>query len=277
MQKNALSSLVLGSLLSTLLLTSCSHKLAPSGNYQTTPVVADGVPDEWKLPLRFSNESYTLQYTVTNDNKNIYICILSRDEATQLRMLRNGMSVCFDPKGEKNKNISIAFPIRKQPEPDAYRNRSGNPITAADMKSRKEQLLLQSDYYNTIGFQHIENGQYALKDNKSDIQVAMKLNNEDSLLVYEAIVPIKDVLGADLSPKSESRNFSVGIVLNAAPGQGGGNGNYSRPSYGGMRGGMMGMRGMGGGRGNYGSSQRSAGAKEETDWYQFQLASGKNN
>ena len=254
------------------LFTGCSHKMAPEGHYQETPIIADGNVNDWSLPLRFSNASYTLQYNITNDKKNLYICILSRDEATQLRMLRAGMNVYLDPKGEKSKKTGIAFPIRQQPDPENYRSRNGNPITGTDNKSRKEQLLLQSDYYNATGFLNIENGQFGLADTKSPIRVAMKLNNNDSLLVYEAIVPLKNIIGADLGPRSDRTNFSVGIILNAVPGQGGGNGGGGpRPSFGGggMR--MGGMRGgMGGGR-RYGSSGNSQGAKEEENWYQFGL------
>jgi hypothetical protein len=250
-----------------LVYTGCAHKLAPDGHYQTTPVVADGNAGDWDLPLRFSDEKYTWQYNITNDNRNIYICILSREDLTQLRILRAGMSIFFDPKGEKNKAISISFPIKKQPDPENYRSRNGNPIPGGDNKSKKEQLLLQSDYYNTTGFLNIENGQYNLLDQKNSIQVAMKLNNDDSLLVYEAIVPIKNIVGSDLGPGKEIKNFSVGIVLNGVAARGGSGGNGSRPSFGGMRGGGMRGGGMGGGRG-YGSGTSPA-VKEEAAWYTF--------
>jgi hypothetical protein len=257
-------------------LTGCSHKMAPEGHFQETPVVADGSAGDWTLPLRFSNETYTLQYTVTNDNQNLYVCVLSNDYATQLRILKTGMSIYFDPKGEKNRTIGIVYPIKKQADPDNYRNRNGNPVTAADSKTRKEELLLQSDYYNTIGFPNMENGQFSVNDRKNNIQLAMKLNNNDSVLVYEVVIPIRSILGDDLGPKTQYRNFSVGIVLNPVPGQGGNNGGGSRPGgFGGMRGGMMGMRGgmggMGGG-GRRGGSGGSAAVKEEADWYSFRFA-----
>ncbi|HXB91362.1 MAG TPA: hypothetical protein VNU72_03700, partial [Puia sp.] len=93
-----------------------------------------------------------------------------------------------------------------------------------------------------------------------------------SLLVYEIIVPVKDILGADLGPRSERSNFSVGIVLNAVPAQGGGGGGGGRPGMG-MRGMGMGMMrgGMGGGGHRYGPSGNPA-VKEEDNWYQFRLA-----
>ena len=104
----------------------CSRQLAPEGHYQQTPVTADGNPGDWSLPLRFSNAGYTLQYNVTNDDKNLYIAVSSADDNTQLRMLRSGMTIYFDPKGKKNKEISLHYPIQKQPDP--------NPIATAAAK-----------------------------------------------------------------------------------------------------------------------------------------------
>jgi hypothetical protein len=249
-------------------LTSCSHSLAPEGHYQQDPVIADGNTSDWQLPLRFSNEQYTIQYAVTNDNNNLYLCILSKDQPTQLRILKAGINVYFDPKGEKNKKIDIAFPIKK---PDQFsEHRYGDPIPAVDPKETMAQQLLQSDYYNIAGFTNIENGQYAVKDKKSNIQVALKLN-PDSSLVYEAIVPIMDILGLPLDGKNASKNFSVGIVINNLSYRN----NTSRPSYGGggMRGGMRGGGMGGGGRRNYGNEPA---AKEDASWYSFRLAYKKN-
>jgi hypothetical protein len=48
------------------------------------------------------------------------------------------------------------------------------------------------------------------------------LNNQDSLLVYEAIIPIKNILGADWAFRAAKKNFSVGIFIDATPGMGGG-------------------------------------------------------
>lgn len=266
------------------LFISCSHKLAPEGHYQSTPVVTDGKTDDWPMPLRFSNGSYTLQYNVTNDDKNIYVCVSSKDAATQLRILRSGMTIWFDPKGEKNKTIGLYFPTRKQPDPERYRGRNtagssnttgGSRTAGSDINTREAELLLQSNYYNTTGFLDLENGQFGVTDTKNPIHLAIKHNDQDSLLVYEVMIPINNVLGADWKAQASKKNFSVGIVLNAIPGTGGGGGAYgSHPGgMGGMRGmgGMSGMRGgMGGGR-QYGGGG-SQGQKEDADWYTFRLA-----
>ena len=274
--------------ISTLLFATCSPKLAPVGHYQDTPVNADGNPADWTLPLRFSNSRYTLQYNVTNDDTSLYVCVSSADEATQFRILRSGMTLYFDPKGDKHKDISIHFPIQKQPEPGSYRSRDNNNggdntiyynrqnstnTSGASRDARKEELLLQSAYYNTTGFLDLENGQFGVGDVKTPIRLGMKLTSDDSLLVYEVAVPLKNILGADGITKAAKKNFSVGVVLDAVAGRGGGGGG-ARPGGFGMRGmgmGMGGMRGggMGGGR-RYGGGQQAQSA--DATWYTFRLA-----
>lgn len=278
---------LLPALLSGAFFVSCSHKLAPEGHYQDSPVVADGNTDDWHLPLRFSNQTYTLQYNVTNDDQNIYVCVSTGDAATQLRMLRSGMTIWFDPKGEKNKTIGLFFPIRKQPDPEHRRGGASGSgrdygdgsrgAAGRDYNARIAELLLQSNYYSTSGFLSIENGQFGLTDTKSPIRVAIKNGANDSLLVYEASVPIQNVLGPDWKAQAKKKNFSVGIALNSTPGMGGGGGGGSRPGFGGggMRGmGMGGMRGGMGGR-RYGGGGGGGGSqtqKEDDNWYPFRLA-----
>ncbi len=244
----------------------CSPKLMPEGHFQDTKVVVDGNINDWGLPLRFSNPEYSMQYSVTNDDKNIYVCVYTKDESFKKRILKAGMSICFDPKGEKDKKMSLVFPVKK-PDDAADNRSSSDPIRYTDTKSSEQQLLLQSDYYNTIGFLNFENGQFDISYMKNNIQVAIKLN-DDSSLVYESAIPVRYILGADLQPGYAAKNFSVGIVVNELNHTAGNSNNGYRPhsSYGG--GGMRGMHGMGGGR-NYNSGNTSS--KPEENWYQFRL------
>ena len=260
----------------------CSPKSAPQGHYQDTPVTADGTTDDWRLPLRFSNEKYTYQYNVTNDDKSIYICVLSSDNATVKRILKDGMTIYFDRKGKNGKDMSLSFPIRKDDDDDNYNRyleRNGYAVKPSSQDSTKLKMLRESNIYNTKGFVNLENGQFGLDDAKAGIHLALRLNNNDSTLVYEAIVPINLITGSDLTPKQAGKNFSVGIALNSVPAEGG---EGNRPHGGGMRGGGMGMGvGMGMMRGGYGgggyggggnrggNGGRSQGTKAEETWYQF--------
>jgi hypothetical protein len=260
--KSVLSNTILIS--GALLFSSCSHNLAPAGHYQDEPVTIDGKMNDWVLPLRFSNPEYSMHYSVTNDDKNIYICVYSKDAAFQKRILRGGMSIYFDTKGEKNKNIALVFPVKKPAAPG--NNGNGNPMLYPDYKTTMDQLLFQSDYYNTIGFVNMENGQYDVNARQNNIQVAIQLG-ADSSLVYEAAVPISYVLGKDLTSGTVSKNFSVGITLDAESGPPGNSRYPSHASHGG--GTMGGMHGMNGNR-NYGQTSHGT-QKAEENWYAFRL------
>lgn len=252
------------------LLYSCSHNLAPVGHYQSDPVIIDGNINDWVLPLRFSNPEYTMHYSVTNDDKNIYVCVISKSPTYQRRMLRSGLNIYFDTKGEKNKTCALVFPVRKTSEPSDMA--SLNSTHAADHPTTIAQLILQSDYYNTIGFTNMENGQYDLKATQTDIRIAMK-QDADSSLVYEAAIPIRYVLGKDFSSGQEAKNFSVGITLNATGANPGNRGNTGRPYHGGNS--MSGQRGMGGSH-HYPQNNGTTQKPEET-WYTFRLAYKNSN
>ncbi len=176
------------------------------------------------------------------------------------------MSICFDPKGEKDKKMSLIFPEKKPDDPSD--NRAGNPIRYSDNKTNEEQLISQSDYYNTVGFLNLENGQFDVSYKQNDIHVFIRIN-EDSSLVYEASIPIRNIFGSDLQVSQAARNLSVGIVVNMLHHNSANNTNGYRPrsSYGGT--GMRGMHGMGGGR-NYNSTNNGS-PKPEENWYQFSL------
>ena len=268
------------------IISGCGHKLAPLGHYQSTPIVADGQIGDWKQP--FNYPGYPIQYNITSDDQNLYICVTTADEETQLRMLRAGMTIWFDPKGEKNKTIGLFFPIRKQPDPVQSRSRGsyvdgsgdyasrgrGNGDNSAgrgnervDMETRKAELLLQSNYYNTNGFLHIENGQFGVTDTSSPIRMAIKNDDRDSLLVYEVVVPLRNVLGPKWMARAAKNKLSIDLALNAIPATGGGHYGSGRPARGIEFRGMGGMRGLGGGR-RYGGTSAQ---KEEDNWYTFRL------
>jgi hypothetical protein len=246
----------------SLLVFSCSTKLAPPGHYQDSPIVVDGNMNDWNFPLRFSNPEYNMEYEVSNDNRNMYICVYSKDQNIQKRILKSGMIIYLDPKGEKKKTMSLAFPVKKPADNISQAN--NEPTRYTDYMTQMNQLLRQSDYYNTTGLLNLENGQYALDSKINLLQLAIKVHN-DSSLVYEAAIPIKYLLGTDLKTGFTPQNFSVGIVVNNSSLQNRNNGYHPHNSYGG---GGMRMHGMGGNR-NYNSSGQAP--KPEENWDTFQV------
>ncbi|HTJ14055.1 MAG TPA: hypothetical protein VL547_18585 [Dinghuibacter sp.] len=233
-------------------LAGCAQGSAPQGHFQSTPVAADGRADDWAQPLRFTNPRHTLSFNITNDNKNLYIVVMTRDSRMQQRILRAGMDVFFDPGGKQDRHIDLSYP-------------ESNGDSAV---------------FNTSGFLIIENGQFDSRDPHTPLKVALT-HPGDSLLVYEAIVPLYTVLKrGGLDSKTLRRDFSVGIVVGTLPGeqqqrqrQGGGGG--MRPHMG-MGMGMGGLRGGFGGGGYGGGGNRGGqptqASQNESNWYTFRFA-----
>lgn len=280
-----------------LFIISCAHNDAPQGHYQSLPVTADGYANEWQMPLRFTNKDYTMSYNITNDKKNIYIVVVSKDDEMERRILRSGITLYFDAKGENNKNVSLTFPERKISNTNSA-PRNGKPIVndTSNTNNTKHAMVLQSDTYDVKGFYELENGQFSVKDKRSKIQLGIK-TNVDSGLVYEAIIPINYVLENGLTSKALRKNFSIGIVVHNDIGNSAGRNqnNYvahnnaglvqPRVSVGGgfggfgMGGARMGI-GMGGGgshrQGNYNNQENRSGQTEELLWYQFRFTDKAN-
>lgn len=277
--------------LSTIIFVSCSHNLAPQGHYQTESVIADGNADEWKMPLRFANKDYTFSYNITNDKKNIYIVVVSKDDEMEKRILRSGITIYFDPKGENNKKTSITFPERKNNNSNNL-PRNGRPIIE-DTSNTKHAMVLKSDTYDVKGFYELQDGQFSIKDKRSKIQLGLKAN-VDSGLVYEAVIPINYVLENGLTNKALKKNFAIGIIVhenlisqtrnnnnnrNNSGVQprvsiGGGFGGFG---YGGARMGLgmgLGGRGMRNQRNN--NQQDNSNQAEEILWYQFRFTTSAN-
>ncbi len=284
-----------------LSLTYCSPQEFPLGNFQKTPILADGNAEDWGLPLRFGSDGGALQYNITNDSRNIYVSVATNDQATQISILRAGISIYVDTKGKKNKTMGLSFPANEALEGE--HNRSVSPA------NYKKQNLMDKDIFKTFGFINMENTNYAISDTSA---IKMGINYDAfGNLIFESIIPLKYIFNKSLNAKT-APSISIGIVLNpltmrsgnrgpnSAGGEtgmrsgGGGMGGGMRGggmSGGGMGGGGMngggmggGMRGggggMGGGRrgggGMRGGGMRGGGGsftpQNLANWYQFKLA-----
>jgi hypothetical protein len=268
--------------------SNCSPKQYEVGKYQNDPIIADGDATDWGLPLRFGSEEGSLQYSISNDKENFYISVASNNQQTQMSILRAGLKIYFDPKGNKATDISLIYPYKDPMENNGPRVRNENKNT--DPNLIKQKMILDADIYTTTGFLNMENRIYDLKDT-SHFKVGMNFDKYNNL-VFEAIVPIKNVIATPIN-FMKPPSISIGIIINNLGGGGGRpNGNGENANYrgggmsrGGMGGGMGGgtgggMRGGGGGgRGGMrggGAMQAGGsytGSKQIVNWYQFKLAS----
>ena len=252
------------------LFTACTPKAMYQSAWQNTPVVADGNASEWRIPLRFYDSDTKLNYTLSNDNEKIYLCVRIVDELSQAKVIRNGLNIWFDTLAKKNKQCGILYPV---PSLNAEDNidggssgggghHSGNHhgdkrSGGGDVDDVKNKFLRQANQMQLIGF---KKGipDYLASDNEYGINVSINWD-KNNIMIYEAVIPFKTFYKPTLIAKDSLRNFDFSMTIHGFPapekkddsGSSGGSGGGMGGSGGGMGGGG-GMPGGGGGMGGGG-------------------------
>jgi hypothetical protein len=278
------------------------------GTWQIEPIAVDGSNKDWPSPYPDYDEKAMLGYAVSNDSKNLYISVETGDLATQLKILRGGLTVWIDKTGGTEQVTAVNYPLpnekrydkhggEAEDRPAAGQWQQGNGSSADKQRMAiedKVQLLLaDAKEFSLQGFKSC-NLQYPLLE-KDTCGIVVRMNiDADNEMVWEAVIPLKSFYyKGELEKRDNGKAMSICIetIGQKRPAGGGGGGNRGgsgngggggfRPSigFGGMGGiGMgMGMR-SGGGRGgsrNGGSgtgSQLESLYKNTTTWKKFGLA-----
>jgi hypothetical protein len=248
--------------------------------WQTTPLVIDGNDDDWVKPLRFNAQKEKLAYNITSDQENVYIQLTSKDEQTQEKIMKGGLTVWFNNRAEMNdeRAAGISFPTGTE-----GRRRQGAPISGrAATGNDKEAALGGLGDYRLFGFTS-ENAIQSYKYGEpSDEGVAVNLNfNSEGDLVYEAKVPLKALYPKITNGSYANKNLAVGFYIEGIPpqpgerGNGGGGGGVSIGGGFGM--GSFGGSGMGvsigsGSLGRIGGGGGGKKAKQTKVWQTVYLA-----
>ncbi len=236
-------------------LISCAPSVISQLGWQSTPVIIDGKLTEWEAPLRFYDTETKLNYVVSNDKENLYICIRAADEKSQQKIMRAGMQIWIDTSGKKNKQVGISFPlsaktrIREDNETHTDFKRGEKPNTERWHKK----IIEESNEMFLTGFKSPLTGLTALQNTSGlNISINWDVNN---IMIYEAVIPFSTFYKPALLLKDSLKTFGFSIVVNGitAPesnnnnGSGGGMPGGMGGSGGGMGGGGRGGGGMGGG------------------------------
>src|ERR1700728_3087406 len=66
------------------------------GAWQVSPIVIDGHNTDWPSPYPEYDDKAQIGYAVSNDKDNLYITVETGDPATQLKILKGGLTVWID-------------------------------------------------------------------------------------------------------------------------------------------------------------------------------------
>ncbi|MBL7936178.1 MAG: hypothetical protein JNM51_10280 [Bacteroidia bacterium] len=172
---------------------------------------ADGNLSEWELPLKNYDLDAHIQYSTTNNDSMLFLCIRISDARFQMKIVKGGMSVFIDTTGKKKQFISINYPVKSNEETPQKMERPGaGALDVGQVKKMVEPSLKQ---FNTKGF-ITGNGTYIQKNIEGI--TAVGAYDEMAILNIEYQIPFKTFYH-DLTTTDKDKKLTLSIVINGLP------------------------------------------------------------
>lgn len=166
-----------------------------------------------KETMRFYDNNTHLQYNITNDNKNLYICFKEADENFQMKIIHAGMQINIDTSRKQPQAVCLIYPLAGNGPPKM-------PIDMKPMQEKnnnksniKKQILSDQKEMKLLGFKPPINGKQPLQ-NKYDISVDISWDSLDNMY-YRAVIPFGTFYKETLQPKDSNKIFHLTFILNA--------------------------------------------------------------
>lgn len=200
---------------------SCT-KLVYNNLWQSRPVNADGNLEEWHLPLRYYDSKSRLQYTITNDSVNLYICMCATDQQTQQKIIHAGMQIWIDTTGTKRQQTGIFYPLaavqhkKYSFEDDSVKTKSWQ-FNKHDENSMKDRYAKRPQEMQLVGFKQPIGGITQLH-NDYGISAILDWDSTGNMN-YEALIPFRTFYKNFIFTSDTNKIFLITIVIPSLSGQ----------------------------------------------------------
>lgn len=228
---------VLGLIMSFVFL-SC-EKYEIKSRWKDRDIVVDGRSMDWLDTLTYVEE-FNVSVGITNDTDYLYICAVVENPLVRMQVMRQGLTVWFDPKGGRKKTMGIRFPLGSQ----GMRERPAEFGEEPDIEKLQRMFPMSFNELEILGPGRKEKRRMRKAEAKG-IDVTMSVSS--GKLVYELKIPLMNrsdrPYAINVQPGS---SFGIGIETSPRIDMG----QSPRRKTGGMRrpagGGNSGMGGRGG-------------------------------
>lgn len=214
-----------------------------------TNIKVDGRNTEWNDTFQAENKRTGIFYTMSNDDKNLYLVIKSTDLTTNAKILAGGITLAINTEGKKREkeSITLTYPLISRPAQgggQGGRRQMGVIVSGGGrgsqtpeqrdsaMAAMQKRQLGQVKEIKISGFKKTTDTLISVY-NDLGIKAFSSIGN-DKAFFYELAIPFEE-LGVS---KDAPKEFAYNIKLNGLQLQG---------LDGGGRGGFGGARGGGGG------------------------------
>jgi len=215
---------VIISLLSVLAISAGAQKL-PNKQKQSlwapADIKIDGNATEWKNQFQAYNKAVDLFYTVSNDDKYLYLTIRAKYQDIIDKILRGGITLDIKPESSKSNDdlVSITYPILEGTDMFMVTNKFASKHTA--FEEAKDSLVNVNDL-NVLfeakekliaikGIESITEPAISVY-NETGIKTAALFDNETNF-TYELAIPLKYLK----LPPGSVKLFKYHVKVNEAP------------------------------------------------------------
>jgi len=256
-----------------------SQDLMP-GTWQSQPISIDGDSKDWPSPYPNYDAKAMVAYATSNDRENLYITMETGDELTQVKILKQGMTIYIDTTGKKEQPYKINYPLPNEDDlADMLQpaDKHGKDAAATVQLGRQMQQKLKksaegANQFSLEGFKSCNGGYLVSQTSPCGIKVKLKID-EYKQLVWEAVVPFKSIYNKEtITDADAGRPISVCFAVKGFKSPGGKN---ITDNTGGANNGMGGGGMAGGGRSNSRPIGAGSGRGSTTDPMQHLYESTK--
>ncbi|NRF40264.1 hypothetical protein [Pedobacter foliorum] len=215
----------------------------------------DGRNTEWNDTFQAENKRTGIFYTMSNDDKNLYLVIKSTDLTTNAKILAGGITLAINTEGKKKEkeSITLTYPLISRPaqgggqggrrQMGIIMNNGGRGSQTPEQRDSamavmQKRQLGQVKEIKISGFKKTTDTLISVY-NDLGIKAFSSIGN-DKAFFYELAIPFEE-LGIS---KDAPKEFAYNVKLNGLQLQGLDGGEGGRGGFGGNR---------GGGGGNFGS------------------------
>ena len=209
-----------------LLLVSCGgsrhsgkSKNYMTGTWQQQPIAVDGDSKDWPSPYPNFDAKARIAYATSNDRENLYITMETGDEMTQMKILKQGMTVSIDTSGGKDATFQINFPLPNDAEPielpqDTRKNDAAS-LRTKQLDIRLSKSVREANQFSLDGFIGCNGGYMVSQTAPCGIKVIARID-EFRELVWEAVVPFKAIYGKSaITATDADKPISVCFAIKA--------------------------------------------------------------
>lgn len=175
----------------------------------------DGKLNEWDNDFKAYNRNTRILYTLSNDEKNMYLAVKSTDFTTKAKIIAGGVDLIINTDGKKKDKgaPSVTFPVIEHPErlggniSDRFENRNAGTDTAL-MHQLHQRTIIAAKQIRVLGISAITDTLISIY-NMDGIKTALNFDS-DGGLTLEMAIPLRLM---NLTA-SNTQELAYHIVLN---------------------------------------------------------------